>query len=83
MRKPKPDGFSEKLSKSKTGISTGPSKKRIKVEQFDLDDNFIHLWDSISDAENQLKIYNITSVCKGKQKTAGGYKWKYKTSENE
>jgi group I intron endonuclease len=83
MRKPKPKGFSEKLSKLKKGVSTGPSKKRIKVHQFDLNGNFIHTWDSITDAEKQLKIFNITAVCKGKQETAGGYKWTYENNENE
>jgi group I intron endonuclease len=78
LRKPKPKGFSEKLSIIKKGISTGPSKKRLMVEQYDLMDNFVYLWDSISMAENTLKIYNISNVCKGKQETAGGYKWKYK-----
>lgn len=78
MKKPKPPGFSEKISKIKKGVSIGPSKKRIQVEQFDLLGNFLYLWDSISLAEKELKIYNITAVCKGKQETAGGYKWKYK-----
>ena len=78
MRKPKPEGFSEKLSKSKLGKSTGPSKKRKEVIQFELDGTFIKVWESISKVEEVLKIYNITAVCKRKQETAGGYKWKYK-----
>jgi group I intron endonuclease len=78
MRKPKPEGFSEKLSKAKKGVSLGPSKQRLQVEQFDLNGDFIYTWDSISNAEKQLKIFNITAVCKGNQETAGGYKWKYK-----
>jgi group I intron endonuclease len=83
MRKPKPKGFSEKISKLKKGVPTGPSKKRLKVQQFDLNGNFIYTWDSITEAEKQLKIFNITAVCKGKQETAGGYKWIYKNNENE
>ena len=31
MRKPKPKGFSEKLSQIKKGVSTGPSKRRKEV----------------------------------------------------
>ena len=80
LRKPKPKGFSENLSKIKKGISTGPSKRRKAVEQFDLDGNFIKAWESITKVETELKIYNINAVCKGKQETAGGYKWKYKTN---
>ena len=83
LRKPKPKGFSEKLSKIKKGVSTGPSKRRKVVEQLDLDGNFIRTWESISKVEQELRIYNINAVCKGKQQTAGGYRWKYKTNEKE
>jgi len=31
--------------------------------------------------ERELKIYNISAVCKNKQMTAGGFKWKYKNYE--
>jgi group I intron endonuclease len=78
MRKPKPLGFSDKLSKIKKGISNGPSKNRIRINQYSLDGVFIKEWDSINEAEKELKIYNISSVCKGKQDTAGGFIWKYK-----
>ena len=83
MRKPKPDGFSEKISKIKKGVSLGPSKKRLQVEQFDLNGNFIYNWDSITQAEKELKIHNISAACKGKVGTAGGYIWKYKTKKDE
>lgn len=83
LRKPKPKGFSKKISKIKKGVSTGPSKRRKEVEQLDLDGNFIRTWESISKVEQELRIYNINAVCKGRQQTAGGYKWKYKTKENE
>lgn len=83
LRKPKPKGFSEKLSKIKKGVTTGPSKRRKEVEQLDLDGNFIRIWESITKVEQELKIYNINAVCKGKQTTAGGYRWKYKTNKNE
>jgi group I intron endonuclease len=79
MRKPKPTGFSQKISNAKKGKTTGPSKRRKQVEQFDLLGNFLYLWDSISSAEKELKIYNITAVCKGKQSSAGGYIWRYKS----
>jgi group I intron endonuclease len=83
MRKPKPKGFSEKLSQIKKGVPTGPSKRRKEVNQLDLDGNFIKTWESITKVEKELKIYNINSVCKGKQETAGGYKWEYKIKKNE
>ncbi len=83
LRKPKPEGFSEKLSKIKKGVSQGPSKKRLQVKQFDLNGNLLYTWDSISEVEKQLKIFNISAVCKGKQETAGGYKWAYKNNKDE
>jgi hypothetical protein len=52
--------------------SLKPSPKR---------DMVIKIWDSISAAETQLKIYNISAVCKGMQETAGGYKWLYKSKK--
>lgn len=73
----------EIIKNRKKGVSTGPSKKRKEVEQFDLDGNFIRTWESITKVEKELKIYNINAVCKGKQETAGGYKWEYKIKENE
>lgn len=79
LRKPKPAGFGKKLSEKTKGIPTGrASVARRAVQQFDLNDTFIRDWESIKQAENTLKIFNISSVCKGKQTTAGGYKWKYK-----
>jgi len=69
--------------KIKKGVSLGPSKKRLQVGQFDLNGNFIYNWDSITQAEKELKIYNISAACKGKVVTAGGYIWKYKTKKDE
>lgn len=51
-----------------------------KVEQYDKDMNLLKIWDSISEAANStgLKPSNITAVCRGgKQKTSGGYIWRY------
>lgn len=52
-----------------------------KVLQFDLDNNFIAEYNSIAEACRAIGKINesshISSVCKGKRKTAGGYKWKY------
>jgi group I intron endonuclease len=83
LRKPKPNGFSDKISRIKKGVKLGPSKKRKPILQFDIDGGFIKEWESVTSAELELKIYNINAVCKGKQQTAGGYKWKYKNKENE
>ena len=48
------------------------------VSQYDLNDNFIASFSSITEASNQTGINgsHISGVCLGKRKTAGGYKWK-------
>lgn len=50
----------------------------IKIIQLTVDGNFISEWDSIVEAQKFYKINNVATVCKGRQKTAGGYKWMYK-----
>jgi len=66
----------DKKSKSMMGVMNKP------IHQYDLQDNFIKEWSSISEAYLSLnkKITNgcINLACKGKIKTAFGYKWKYK-----
>lgn len=71
--------YGEKL---RNKISKANSKK---VVQLDMNDNFIKIWNSMTEVENELGINNgdISSVCKGrishgyKRKSAGGFKWKY------
>lgn len=48
------------------------------VVQFTKDGYFVKKWDSTSDVERELKIYNssISACCKGRIKSAGGYSWK-------
>lgn len=50
-----------------------------KIKQFDINGNFIKIWNSIKDAQNSLNIcgQNIIKVCKKERNTAGGYKWEY------
>ena len=60
----------------------GDSKKRISdarkknVLQYSLDGDFIKEWESITLAENSLKINGISQCISGKILTAGGYQWK-------
>jgi len=51
-----------------------------KVLQYDLNNNFIKEFESISKASKILKIQrnSIKNCCQNKQKTAGKFKWKYK-----
>ena len=48
-----------------------------KVNQYDLNNNFIKSWENISLAKKELNINHISDCCNGKRKTAGGYKWRY------
>jgi hypothetical protein len=50
-----------------------------EVAQYDLEGKFINKYGSVSEANRITKIHigNISSVCNGKKKMAGGYKWKY------
>lgn len=52
-----------------------------KVTQHDEQGNVIKKWDCIRTIEKELGICNgdIVKCCKGKQKTAGGYIWRYAT----
>lgn len=50
------------------------------VSQYDLKDNFIATFSSISEASKLTGVNgsHISAVCLGKRKTAGNYKWKRK-----
>ena len=57
--------------------------KSKQVTQYDMDGTLIKEWDSIREASKTLKI-NLTSIwkcCKNRQKTAGGFIWKYKKED--
>lgn len=50
-----------------------------KVAQYTKDLDLIKIWDCMTYAANELKIgiSHISSCCHDKQKTAGGYIWKF------
>ena len=64
-------------------IKYGSSIKKIRESkqrgclQMDMDGNVIKEWDCIKVAQKTLKISHIVRCCRGKQNTAGGFKWKY------
>jgi group I intron endonuclease len=67
-----PKNWVEGMSKRK------PYKSRGKIAQYDLNGNLIKIYDGVSVASKELGIGDscISSVCTGKQKTAGGFFWK-------
>ena len=72
-------------SKYNTNYGTGIERRRKKrskpVLQFDLNNNFINRYESMREAEKQLKIKHIYDCCNGKLKTSGGFIWRYVNGE--
>ena len=60
----------------KKGVKHPKSKPII---QFSKDGEFIKKWNSGMDAQRELELFSssIFACCKGKLKTAGGFKWSY------
>lgn len=65
-------------------LETGLRKQRYhikKVKQLDLEDNVLDIFETIADAGRKIgvrgKATSIIEVCKGRRKTAYGYKWQY------
>ena len=61
-----------------------PKKQNFEVLQYDLKMNFIKEYRSTREAERETGIDHITIIrcCKGRQKTSGGFIWKYKDESN-
>lgn len=59
-------------------------KNSVPIIQYDLQDNFIKEWKSITEANKITGIASssIISCCKGKNKKAGSFKWKYKYNKS-
>lgn len=56
------------------------TKRKLPIQQFDLQGNLIKEWDSAKDIQDNLgyPTSNICSACKGRQKTAYNFVWRYK-----
>jgi hypothetical protein len=71
----------EKISQSLKGRKITWDRKRNKtITQYDSDGNIIKEYESQSQASRETNISqsDISSCCNGKQKTAGGFTWKFK-----
>lgn len=73
--------FNTKLIKSVSGAKHYMARE---VNQYDLQGNFIKKWKCIKNIERKLKFdnRNICACCRGKRKTAYGYKWAYAEKTN-
>jgi len=54
-----------------------------RVVQLSKNNEFIKEWDAIKEIKETLKIYDISNCCKGKHKSADGFKWMYKEDYEE
>ena len=59
------------------GIELSSELSSKPVSQFTLDGEFIKVYPSASEASRQTGICNIGKCCNGKQKTAGGFIWRF------
>ena len=68
------------------GKRGGESPNSRKVAQYDLNNNLIQIFDSITEAAQSVGVSSgahITQCCKGKRKKCGGYIWKYVDDIND
>lgn len=87
MQKPRTPNFKKGKEHKSYGIIRGPRSKehndKIRIThlkpiiQYDLQGNFIKEWSGIVEAEKFING-DIGACCRGKQKTSGGYIFKYK-----
>lgn len=70
-----------KIGESNKGKLAGKNNPHAReVLQFDLNDCFIQAWTYATQAAKELGIdrHSIGDCCRGKIKTSGGFKWRYK-----
>lgn len=70
-----------KLSEARRGAKSSTARK---VVQYDINGNFIRVWDYIKQASDVLSVNksSIGACCRGEQKTAGGFVWRYFVEED-
>lgn len=76
----KGNSYAKGYKRTLESINNITEKRKKSIYQLDKHDNIIREWPSIKEASLELKIQSsdINNCCRGKNKTAGGYKFKYK-----
>ena len=83
--------FAEKCNETRNKNGTD-KLSWVSIQQFSLDGVLIHTWAKLTDASEALNVApgNITKVCRGLRKSAGGFRWQYadpnhlqQTAEND
>ena len=66
------------IMKKMKNIELENHNKKVKIQQFSLDNQLVNTFESISAVEKITKIHrgNIAKVVRGEAKTAGGYIWR-------
>lgn len=66
------------IMKKKKNIELENQSKKVKIQQFTLENNLLNTYESIHCAESATGIHrgNIAKVIRGKAKTAGGFIWR-------
>ena len=69
----------KKSNYENSGLKKHNDSIKRKINQYDMNMNFIKKWDSIQKASKTLNICSshICRCCKGKIKSIKGYKWRY------
>lgn len=70
----------ELINRSKLSKPIMIEKYGLEILQYDINNNFIKEWKGMKEAARTLNIKppNLTACLKGRQKTCGGFIWKYK-----
>ena len=71
--------YSENAGKSMLGKFGAEHNRSIQIIQLTLGGQFIRKWSCASEVERELGIRHeyISACCRGKRKSAGGYRWIY------
>lgn len=74
----------ELIERSKLSKPVMIEKYGKDIIQYDLDNNFIKEWKGIKEVARSLNIKppNLTACLNNRQKTSGGFIWKYKKRDN-
>lgn len=74
------DKSKQKISTANSGANNGRAKR---VIQYDTQGNFIRIWEYARQASRELNINysSIIACCVDRQKSAGGFAWKYAMEE--
>ena len=73
-----------KISKSNKGKDRRKTIPCKKINQYDINNNLIRKWNSITEASKVTGIgfNSISNNLTGRTKVSGGFKWKYNDEEN-